>query len=622
VTRTGHRALDNSHAAANRRLMLSLNQVIRCIEVYSIAQLGTEGLSTLANRHFYAVVGALLSVIVILGIGPMTQDSLTADEAYHLSLGYQYLAKGSTEPWTDTPLFSQIVAAIPLVPFHLRFPAGLDGARELIYENDLLPETILLLGRLTRIATTILLAGLVAFWTRRHFGSTAALAATFLFVFDPNFLAHGHYITADVPEACAFFAACLTWNCFLSQGTLRQAGLCGILLGIAVATKFSGILLVPIFVVLYWIRVWQQRGCTPPCAPCLPILPWSLLYTGLTATLTVFAVYGFASEPPKPWDRNARIAESQTSTIRRQADIAMPARGAVLSHPGLAYTLYEGAARVSIPARVFLRQFRTFVRHNSRGHLAYLLGKTSQTGWWYYFLVAFAVKTPTGDLVLILIAAGIFGRFMGGRRQLLQQLRGARFEWYVIILPPVLYFFTCLTSHINIGVRHLLPLYPFVFVGIGSALFVSGKRIPRTTLRIAILSLILVALESIAAYPNYLAFFNRLSGGMSYGARYLSDSNLDWGQDLRRLRVYLDSRHISNVCFDYFGKARPEDYHISSRAIPATEEDTKRTGCVVVISQSTLHLSNSDGKYDWLSRQLPLDRIGGSLLVYVPERRQ
>src|ERR1035437_10000113 len=588
----------------------------------AVAHLGNERFGALAEKHFIAIVCALLSVIVLAAIGPMTQDSQTADEAYHLLHGYQYLVKGITDSLTDTPIFSQIVAAIPLLPFHLRVPAGLRQQHEFIYENNLPPESILLLGRLTRLGTTILLGGLVAVWTRRNFGATAALAATFLFVFDPNFLAHGHYATADVPEACVFFAACLAWNHFLKQGTLRQACLCGLLLGIAVRTKFFGLFLVPIFVALYWIRAWQQRGCATGAAPRVPSLFRSLVCTSLIAALTIFAVYGFASEPLLPRDRDGRSAESLSALMRRHADIATPIRGVVLSHPGLAYILDEAAARVSIPAPVFWRQAYMFSRHNSGGHLAYLLGKTSDTGWWYYFPVAFAVKTPSGDLVLILISALILAGFLRRRpRQLIKDLREARFEWYVIVLPPVLYFVTCFTSHINIGVRHLLPLYPFLFVGIGAALFGTGMRTSKTAVRIAVVSIMLVAVESMAAYPHYVAFFNGLSGGMNNGSRYLIDSNLDWGQDLKRLGAYLDSRHISNVCLDYFGEASPEYYRIVSRAIPATEEEAKRMGCVVVISQNTFRESNADGRYNWLTRLRPADRIGGSLLVYVPEHR-
>jgi hypothetical protein len=159
--------------------------------------------------------------------------------------------------------------------------------------------------------------------------------------------------------------------------------------------------------------------------------------------------------------------------------------------------------RLGLPAHPFFLGLTDVAARNQVGHEAYLMGTISQTGWWYYFPVVFAVKTPVATLALLAIAAAmaLFALARAGPR--CWSPRRIPFEWVVIALPPFVYFVFAMASGINIGVRHLLPIYPFLFVAVGAAAM--QNRWSRRALPVLLLAL---AIESAAIYPDYLSFFN------------------------------------------------------------------------------------------------------------------
>jgi hypothetical protein len=202
-------------------------------------------------------------------------------------------------------------------------------------------------------------------------------------------------------------------------------------------------------------------------------------------------------------------------------------------------------------------------------------------------------------------------------RMMLARLRGSRFEWFVLSIPPALYFLSSTQSHINLGVRHILPVYPFLFVLLSAALF--GSRFKRI---IPVLLLTVGALEIAEAayiYPHYLAFFNLPSGGAIHGPRYLLDSNIDWGQDLKKLKRYLDERNVSHVCVAYFGMAPVEHYGIHALPLPVTSDASGRgeADCIGTISVTLLYeVYVPRGSFAWLREREPVDRVGYSIYIY------
>jgi hypothetical protein len=274
-----------------------------------------------------------------------------------------------------------------------------------------------------------------------------------------------------------------------------------------------------------------------------------------------------------------------------------------------------GAGRVaSLQANSFVHGLSNFAWHNSTGHLSYLLGKQSQTGWWYYFPVVFLVKTPIADLLLfsVLLLSGLVALVRNGFSA---KLRSVPVAWVTILVPAIVYFGLSMMSRIDLGVRHLLPFYPFFFIALAAGFSALVKSRPPWTGGLLIMVGVLLVAESLSACPDYLSFFNLVSGGTWQGPHYLLDSNIDWGEDLKKLKVYMDAHPAPKYCLEYFGTADPYYYGIEHPGyVPRTNQPGERQNmdCMVAISVTLLHdLYEAPDSFTWLRARKPVDRVGG-----------
>jgi hypothetical protein len=257
-----------------------------------------------------------------------------------------------------------------------------------------------------------------------------------------------------------------------------------------------------------------------------------------------------------------------------------------------------------------------FAFRHSAGRTTFLLGQLSDHGFWYYFPVTFALKTPLPLIVLLPLA-------LAWRRPASWRLEC--FSW----LPVLLYLGLTATRSINIGHRHLLPIYPFLFVFAGRAaagLLAPGAWTSRRGLLVAGLGA-WYALGTLRVHPHYLAYFNELAGGPSQGYRRLVDSNLDWGQDLKGLEAYLERKGISRIKLSYFGSADPAYYGLHAELLPGymaphPTEVTREVspGDILAVSATNLqgvYLDPGDRPLMERVRALPpLDEVGYSILIY------
>ncbi len=535
---------------------------------------------------FAAFAGALLAIMAAAQTGSAVQESQTGDEAVHLVSGYSILRQGRFSLNAENPPVSKVLSALPLLWLDPDLPRDAGDwqdentvaiSRPFLYRNRLPAGRILFWGRLPTILLTLAFGAALAVWTRYRFGDGAALVALALFCFDPNFIAHARYVTSDVAGACFFFLGCAAWAEYLLRRRLAWAITASLATSIGIGTKFN-LLLLPVVLVAMTLARHKARP-----------LPWRAfaLYLVLIPP-ALWAIYGFelrtvASDAPVGRFLNLSSQELRASTTLPRPAIALldPAKPA-----GAA--IHWAGANVPVPAYSFFKGIYRLYNHTYWGHAAYLLGRVSQNGWWWYFPLAFLVKSPAGLLALLLLAA------IWGHRNFL-------------LLPPAIYFAVAAFSHIDIGLRHILPVYPFLFVAIGIA--VSGLRGPK--LAAALVALAAVAAESAAIYPNYLAFFNVLSGGPRNGATYLVDSNLDWGQSALMLKKYMDAHGLQRIPLRYFGSADLEYYGIASDPL----EDAIRTQYrgPAAISATALEM---DPRFAFLRRCRPVDRVGYSIYVY------
>jgi hypothetical protein len=271
-----------------------------------------------------------------------------------------------------------------------------------------------------------------------------------------------------------------------------------------------------------------------------------------------------------------------------------------------------------LPSFSYLMSLNIQASHMTTGHLAYLLGKFAVMGWWYYFPIAALVKMPSATLLLLILGLSL-AVWRGPWRRI-------SFDFWLLAVPPFVFFATAMVfSHVNTGFRYLLPAVPFLIVLGARLLLAHGPARLRSAFVPVLAALVLLLMaESVAIYPHYLAFFNWPSGGPSKGPRYLLDTNLDWGQDLKNLADWAEQNGMVELCLCYFGNAPPEHYRLVRGPLPRTGDPSEweKVDCVVAVSATPLFgLYVPHEQFAWLRRQKPLTTIGHSIYVYDLRRK-
>jgi len=528
----------------------------------------------------------LLAFMAGCMINAAKNESQTYDEGFHLVAGFSYWTKADFRLNAEHPPLGKLLSAAPLLATSARLP-DMPGAWNnsdqvafsdpFLYQNQLSARRLLLLGRMATIAITMALGLAIAIWTRRRFSTAAALIALFLLATDSNFLAHGHYITTDALAAATFFLAAITWVAYLESGRLIHLAAAAVALGLALAGKYSALYLIPVHLLLYALFRGQGRR---------------RVFTAMAGALIVLAlVYG--PESAKLFRKGALEPMTQHTSLNTAAGVKA----------------HYVAQLLHLPAHRYLLGLWMLASHVDEGHRSYLLGQISRAGDWRYFPLAFAVKTPTAALLLLVMTL----------LALPWLLRPWSLSRAALVLYPLVYFAWCISSRLNIGHRHLLPVYPFLFVAAGIALtHCWRKKWPRLTLAVLVAAAGIQAAELARVHPHYLSFFNALSGGPMDGPRYLLDSNIDWGQDVRYLKAWMDRNGTEVVCLSYFGMANLQ-YHGIREAplVNMSEQERADQDCVAAISVNNLYdLYLPEGTHAWARRLKPVGRVGYSIYLY------
>ena len=525
------------------------------------------------------VAGLLLLAYIGQGVAFLRANSQTLDEAVHLAAGYSYLATGDfrLNP-EDPPLIKLLAAACVSLRYRLPFapdegqwavPDQWKIGQQFLYGSAVPADGVLAAARLPNFLLGIALVGLVGWWAYRLWGRAAGLVALALAALEPNLVAHACLVTTDLGVA---LFTCLTlyllWE-YLARPSGWWLAAAGLAAGLALATKFSAIFL-------------------PQLAGIL------LVGQALFGTTPLF------SWPRRNWGDVARLAGAALSLTLLICFAALVLWAVYLGH-GLA-AWWQG--------------LDWQLAHQDRGHPAFFLGDYSQGGWWAYLPVAFLLKTPLGSLLLV-----------GASLVLCRAGRPLRWREAAFLLLPVAALFVAATqARVNIGLRYLLPVYPLLYVQAGRlATVCGGHRWLFPVLLVGALGWTAVSSGRVA--PHQLAYFNELAGGPTGGQRYLGDSNLDWGQDLKNLKAYMDRERLAAVHLCYFGTAPPDYYGIRYQRIPGAAQlavppdDRLPTGAepeVLAISVGYLQGTHLDekGRFHWLRQRLPVARIGYSIYVY------
>lgn len=514
---------------------------------------------TVIAKTAWRLPAALLCSLLILAtqlVLSVRQESQTWDEGCHIYAGYAYWARFDFGLNPEHPPLVKLVAALPLFRLPLHVPAVQDRffkveafleGKEFLYSND--ADAILFRTRLASGSFAVFLVLIVFVAADEMFGFGAALLGSFLLVFEPNLLAHGALVTTDVGLSCCLFAAVYAFYRYAKEPTLPRLMLAGLATGLTLAAKHSGILVLPILFVLAVTDVilrhtsFEERpaagGQRNLLKDALRALG-GLAVIGVLAVTVLWASYGFrfAARPD----------------------------GLAMNPPLAAYTQeikpLEGNAIRMLARWHFLPEAYLYgladVRNVSNNSLSYLLGKVYPHGRWFYFPTAFVIKSTLPFLLLLVLTAIVLARSKEKRREIL-----------FLTLPAALYFVQAMTSGLNIGARHILPIYGFLMIlcAAGAVKLMALNR--RWALVLAPL-ILWHAASSLRSFPTYLAYSNELWGGPSQTYRYLTDSNADWGQQLKTTKHYLDQRGAKECWFAYFVETvvDPSYYGIPCKPLP------------------------------------------------------
>jgi 4-amino-4-deoxy-L-arabinose transferase-like glycosyltransferase len=453
--------------------------------------------------------------------------SLTNDELVHIPAGYQYLRTGNFRLNPEHPPLVKMWASLPLLVVNPRVYLEPDGADqqfarftvlasiEFWQRNQLRFHAIAFWSRVPMVLITLALGILIYVYGSRLFGARAAVLAVALFSLEPTMLAHGWIVHTDIAAAFAYLLFFFILQGYLRTPTLRRALCLGLVTGIALLIKFSMVIVIPILVVAL---VYLALRASAFGVPRRTFVLHACLMLAMVVLL-LNAAYYF---------KHPALADPELKAIAETATTPL------------------AAERITNQVRLFSRVLPTYYLfglytvfvHNHLGHPTSLLGQYSLFGWWYYFPVAFAFKTSLPFLLLSVVAIGwaVYAGAVGRDKRFVPLLVG--FGIYLVV---------SMNSSINIGIRHITPVFPFLFLlggaGLDRLLSWSRGRVAQA-LMVIVLGWMLV--DCVRAYPHYLAFTSELAFGRP-GWALLADSNVEWGQDIGELAKYLQSRGETNL---------------------------------------------------------------------------
>jgi hypothetical protein len=524
----------------------------------------------------------------------------TWDEPAHVAAGMEWLSRGTYDYEPLHPPLARVMVA--LGPY-------LDGLRTVGYESVWLEGNALLHGRhaysrnltLARLGVLpfFVIGALAVFlWARHLYGDAAAVLATLLFTTLPPVLAHAGIATTDVAATGSLALALYLTTRWLEEPSLRRGIALGVAVGMAVLSKLSALLFLPAALLVLILLHRRAAAAGGERKRSRPGRLAAARAAYLAAIIVVWAGYRFSIGP-----------------LITAADIPLESRPEAQGSLGGLYRAAYNLGRAPVyPAPEFFQGIALVRGKNQAGQKAYLLGDVRRDGWWYFFPVALAVKTPIPFLLLFGVGVAAALRLPAPSRWRALAPAAAAGAILLVALP----------SRINIGLRHVLPMYPLMAVVAGAGAVALWRWRRARWLGPAVTS-VLVGWQVAAGlriHPDYLAYFNEAAGG--HPERILIDSDLDNGQDLWRLADTLRSRGVKEVALAYAGSATVAEHRMPR--IRWLEPHRPDTGWVAASLWSLkLGSLNQPGHDDfaWLERYQPVARVGRSIrLYYVPSVRR
>lgn len=632
------------------------------------------------KKHAYLILCGILLLHFIVSVLVSSQESAIYDEKAHIPAAYSYVRYGDMRLNPEHPPLLKDMAGLPLLAFQPTFPLKTTQWQSGVNEqwsigemfisctkpevacND--ADKILFWSRLPIILLSVVLGIALFIWTRELGGTLAGLFAVTLYAADPNIIAHNHYVTTDLGIAAFIFFAFYFFVRFLRNPNLENVIVAGIFLGLAELTKFSAVLLFPIFglfVLLYALTKPKPANTSQSTLifKLRTLLQYGLKFTGsvLVCFVLIWSLYA--------WNTFNMPGEKLVADANLY--LSQPNAPAQFAH---ALVVKTSESEITKPlSEYFLGVAMVFARVAS-GNPHYFLGTVSMQSSPWYFPVVFLLKETLPFLFLLITVAG-YALYRLGKTIAAKQSRSIQAVFksigqsiqkkpaqYLIALFIFVYGYVSLSGNLTIGFRHLFPILPFIYMLVAKTLFDFLRRhedepATHTALSWVLggLTLVIVAIPALA-YPGYLSYFNPVVGGNANGYQYVTDSNYDWGQDLKRLKVWVDNYNacsegdwmtinnskgcenppeniptsvpIDKIRVDYFGGGSPA-YYLQEKYISWWDKREPEPGWYAISSffyQESIYKQKPAGQrdYSWLKDIQPVARAGDSIFIYyIPE---
>jgi hypothetical protein len=506
------------------------------------------------SRRSLVVVGVLFFVgVIALQLTLMARaNSCTWDEADHTYAGYMQWKHGDFGLNSEHPPLLKFLAAAPLLDMPLKMPVLQDrlyrlqevnGGRDFLFQND--ANTMLFRVRMAASVLTLLLAVLVFLAAREMFGTGAGFVALGLICFDPTLLGHSALVTTDAGQACFMLWAIYAFYRYMKTPTVWRLVTVGLVVGLALATKHSAVLLFPMLLLLGGMEfVWWRKFSVGLSTGRSDVSSGEVVSSGGYVSRLVVAFFVMCA--------------ISITVLWSSYGFRFAARGEGLHlNPTMAGQLHRvpspfeaevlaAFARGHLLPESYIYGFG-HVLFESRAFHSFLLGTVYPHPVWFYFPIAMLIKSTL--TFLILLGVGVWavatGRFRCWR------------EILYLVVPAGVYMAFAMAGGMNIGVRHVLPVYVFLSVAIAGAAWKLIQRNRRWLYAVVVL-LVFQAVSVLHAFPAYVSYANEAFGGPANVHRYLSDSSADWGQQMKSVKRYLDERGIKNCWFAYFGEGVAE----------------------------------------------------------------
>lgn len=531
----------------------------------------------MSKKNEIFAVGALFVLLAAQGASAIVSKSPTCDEfSHHVASGYSYIVTGDFRMNPASPPLPRMLSALPLLFLKARAPLdhvswargdSPEFARQFFYVYNKHADLFIVWARTPILIVSVLFALGVFLWSRKLFGPVAAFGALTLYCFSPDILAHSSLATSDIAVAFFFFLTHVSFWFYLKNTGASSLAATGIFAGLSFLCKFSSVLLFPSLFLVAW-AAGKNRA--------VRLKAW-LSMMAICVT-TVWTGYFFEMKP---------LLKNTPDPAKKMAVYEKVGKDALVGF----------AQNAPVPLSTFSSALASMSFTRARGTNAYLLGRWSRDGWWYYYLVALLIKNTIPMVVLTVL-------FLCGAKG----FAADRLTKAVLLVPPTLFFLATLGDRAQAGIRYFLPVYPFLFIWAGAAvsyLWKAGK-----TLRL--LALFLLAWhagEALWVRPHYLAYFNEWAGGPSGGYKWLRDSNIDWGQDLKMLGQYVRQKGYPEVVLQSISPADPAYYGIPYRRFGEDELLAPRKTVYAIGAHSL------DG-VRWTKAVRPDKIIGYSIFLY------